>query len=353
MLRILIACLLTATTLGQAQSKSNQKQPSAATPQSTPAPGAPSLKRPDEMLNVVAPTQPVMTVRGLCPADTNPASTAAVPTTHDCVTTVTKEQFDQLINSFNSGNQQVTPAMRRQFGQSYLEIMIMAEAAKQAGVENSPAFQEVMRVIRLKTLGDFYRTQLAQQFRNPSPEEIEAYYKENELKYEGAKLTRIYVPKTDPNPQATAEQKDAYQKKAAQVADDVQARAAKGEPMDKLQKEAYTALGISAVPPTTDLSMARHGIFPPKLDQEIFSHKAGEIFRSDDGNGYMVYRVESRQPLPLETVKEEIARELSNRKMQEKMKELNSGVQTEFNESYFGPPAPATPASRPVPNPSR
>ena len=353
MLRILIACLLTATTLGQAQSKSTQKQPSAATPQSSPAPGAPSLKRPDEMLNVVAPTQPVMTVRGLCPADTNPASTAAVPTTHDCVTTVTKEQFDQLINSFNSGNQQVTPAMRRQFGQSYLEIMIMAEAAKQAGVESSPAFQEVMRVIRLKTLGDFYRTQLAMQFRNPSPEEIEAYYKENELKYEGAKLTRIYVPKTDPNAQATAEQKDAYQKKAAQVADDVQARAAKGEPMDKLQKEAYTTLGISAVPPTTDLSMARHGIFPPKLDQEIFSHKAGEIFRSDDGNGYMVYRVESRQALPLETVKEEIARELSGRKMQEKMKELNSGVQTEFNESYFGPPAPPAPASRPVPNPSR
>jgi parvulin-like peptidyl-prolyl cis-trans isomerase-like protein len=353
MLRIFIACFLAAATLGQAQPKGAQKQPATATPPSSPAPGAPSLKRPDEMLNVVAPTQPVLTVRGLCPADTNAATTAAVPATHDCVVQVTKEQFDKLLNAFNSANQPVTPAMRRQFAQAYVEIMTVAEAAKQAGVENSPAFQEVMRVIRMKTLADFYRSQLAQQFHNPPPEEIEAYYKENAAKYDSAKLTRIYVPKIDPDAQATAEQKDAYQKKAPQVADDLQARAAKGEPMDKLQKEGYTALGISAAPPTTDLSQARHGVFPPRLDQEIFSHKAGETFRSDDGNGYMIYRVESRQALPLESVKEEIVREVSRRKMEEKMKELTSGVQSDFNESYFGPPAPATPVSRPVPNPAR
>jgi len=352
MLRILLACFLTATTLGQAQSKTAPKPP-AATPQSTPAPGPPSLARPDEKLNDPAPTQPVITVRGLCPAETNAASTAAVPTTHDCVVQVTREQFDKLLNAFNAANQPVTPTMRRQFGQAYVEILTMAEAAKHAGVENSPAFQEVMRVIQMKTLGDFYRTQLAQQFHNASPEEVEAYYKQNESKYDSAKLTRIYLPKADPDPKASAEQKEAYQKKAPQVADDLQARAAKGEPMDKLQKDAYTALGISSAPPTTDLSAARHGMFPPKLDQEIFSHKGGEVFRADDGNGYMVYRVESRQPLPLESVKEEIVRELSGRKMEDKMKELSSGIKTDFNESYFGPAAPATPVSRPVPNPSR
>jgi len=353
MLRTLIACLLTATTLGQAQSKNTAKQPSAST-QSSPVPAnAPSLKKPDEMLATVAPTQPVMTVRGLCPADTNPATTAAVPTTHDCVTQVTKEQFEKLVNAFNSANQQVTPAIRRQLGQSYVEIMTWAEAAKQAGADNSPAFQEVMRVIQMKTLGDFYRTQLAQQFSKPSPEEIESYYKENAPKFDSAKLARVYLPKSDPTSQATAEQKDAYQKKAVQVADDIQARAAKGEPMDKLQKEAYTTLGIGAAPPSTDLSQARHGIFPPKLDQEIFSHQVGEAFRSDDGNGFVIYRVENRQALSLEAVKQEIVRDLSRRKMEDKVKELTSPVHTDFNESYFGPPAPANTQVRPVPNPSR
>lgn len=351
MLRILTACLLTATMLGQAQPKNNQKQPSAT--QSSPAPGAPSLKRPDEMLAPVAPTDAVITVRGLCPADTNAATNAAVPTTHDCVIKVTKEQFDNLLKAFNPSNQAVPPAQRRQVAQAYVELLTFSEAAKAAGVENTPAFTEVMRVLRLKTLTDIYRNQLTEQYRNSSPQEIEAYYQENASKYDSAKVTRVYIPKNIPDPKATTEQKDAYQKKVQQVTEDIQARAGKGEPMDTLQKEAYTSLAIGAAPPTTDLSLARRGMFPPKLEQEIFAHKAGEVFRSDDGNGYMVYRVESRQPVPIESVKEEIAREVGRRKLEEKLKELTTPVHADYNEGYFGPPAPANAPQRPVPAPAR
>jgi len=350
MSRTLIACLLAVTTFGQAQTKNNQKQPSAAP--GNPAPGAPSLKRPEEMLAPVAPTDAVITVHGLCPADTNPATNAAVPTTHDCVIKVTKDQFDNLLKAFNPSNQAVPQAQRRQVAQAYVELLTFSEAAKAAGAENTPAYAEVMRVLRLKTLSDIYRNQLAEQYREPSPQEVEAYYKENESKYDSAKVTRVYIPKNSPDPQATAEQKGAYQRKAQQVAEDTQARAAKGEPMEKLEKDAYVALGISAAPPTTDLSLVRHNMFPPKLDQEIFSHKAGEVFRSDDGNGYMLYRVESRQAVPLESVKAEIAREIARRKLEEKFKELTAPVQADYNEGYFGPPAPAN-APRPAPTPSR
>jgi parvulin-like peptidyl-prolyl cis-trans isomerase-like protein len=357
MVRIVLALLVASAALGQAQTKNSQKQPSAAQPAAKPSSTAPSnaptLKKPEEMLAPVSPSDPVLTVHGLCPADTGASSNAAVPTTNDCVIKVTKEQFDKLINAFNGTNQPVTPAMRRQFGQAYVDILTFSEAAKAAGLENSPTFTEVLRVIRLKTLGDFYRTQLLEQSRNPSQQEIEAYYKENESKYEGAKLSRIYLPKNIPDPQATAEKKEAYQKKAAELVEEIQARAAKGEPIDKLQKEAYTTLGIGAAPPSTDLSTARHGVFPPKLDQEIFSHKAGEVFRADDANGYMIYRVESRQTIPLESVKEEIVREIGRRKMEEKIKELTAPVHTDYNEGYFGPPTPPIPAQRPTPNSSR
>ncbi len=357
MVRIVLTFLVAATTLGQAQTRNSQKQPSAAQPaatQSNPAPAnAPTLKKPEEMLAPVSPNEPVLTVHGLCPGDTSATSNAAVPTTNDCMIKVTREQFDKLISAFNGTNQPLTPAMRRQFGQAYVEILTFSEAAKAAGLENSPTFAEVIRVIRLKTLGDLYRTQLLEQSRNPSQQEIEAYYKENESKYEGAKLSRIYLPRNIPDPQATTAQKEAYQKKVTEVIEDIQARAGKGEPVDKLQKEAYTALGIGAAPPSTDLSTARHGVFPPKLEQEIFSHKAGEVFRADDANGFMIYRVESRQAIPLESVKEEIGREIGRRKMEEKIKELTAPVHTDYNESYFGPPAPPAAAQRPVPNPSR
>jgi hypothetical protein len=201
----------------------------------------------------------------------------------------------------------------------------------------------------MKTLGDLYRNQLAEQYRNPSQQEIEDYYKANQEKFEGAKLSRIFIPTNNPDPQATAAQKEAYQKKVAQVVDDIQARAAKGEDMSKLQKEAYTTLAIAATPPTTDLSVARHGTFPPKIEQEIFSHKAGEVFRSDEGTGHMIYKVESKQTSPLESVKAEITQQLFRQKMESKTKELNSAVHTEYNEKYFGPPAAPLQLKPPAP----
>jgi hypothetical protein len=355
MIRRLIICLfITSTALAQTpsapkkQGSTTSKAPSLSptpTPQATP----PSLLKRDETPAELPPDAPVISIKGLCLAETSPAITNKVPSNNDCAMTVTKQQFDNLVKAFNTNNQNVTPAQRRNLGQSYVELLIFSEAAKAAGVENTPAFIEVMRVLRMKTLGDLYRNQLAEQYRNPSQQDIEDYYKANQEKFEGAKLSRIFIPTNDPDPQATAEKKAEYQKKVPQVADDIQARAAKGEDMSKLQKDAYTALAIAATPPTTDLGLSRHGTFPPKIEQEIFSHKAGEVFRSDDGTGHMIYRVDSRQTSPLETVKAEIIQQIFRQKMEAKTKELNSPVHAEYDEKYFGPPAAPMQLKPPVP----
>jgi PPIC-type PPIASE domain len=352
--RIFIIFFAATMALGQGPQKqpATPSQPAAAQSQPTPA-GPPSLLKRDEAAASVAPTAPVLTVHGVCTAQTGGATKPVIPSAQDCVTTITKEQFDNLVNAFNQANQPVTPGIRRQMGQSYVDLLIFSAAAREAGVENSPTFIEVMRVLRLKTMSDLYRNQLVEQFRHPSPQEIDAYYQSNASKYEGVKLARIFIPKNDPNPQAKPDQKEAYQKKAEQVATDIRTRAAKGEPMDKLEKDAYAALGIASPPPSTDLSVVRHGVFPAKLDQEIFSHKAREAFGSDDGNGFMIYRVESRQPIPLDSVKDEIVRELARTKFDEKVKELTSPVHSDFNEDYFGKPVAAEPEARPIPKPSR
>jgi hypothetical protein len=354
MIRRLIICVFIAST-ALAQPGAAKKQGSTATkapaasPTPTPQATPPSLLNRDEKPAELPPNTPVISIKGLCPAENGAAVTNKVPSTSDCSMTVTKQQFDNLVNAFNTNNQNVTQAQRRNLGQSYVELLIFSEAAKAAGVENSPAFVEVMRVLRMKTLGDLYRNQLAEQYRNPSEQEIEDYYKANQEKFEGAKLSRIFIPTSNPDPQATAEKKADYQKKVQQVSDDIQARAAKGEDMSKLQKDAYTALAIAATPPTTELGLTRHGAFPPKVEQEIFSHKAGEVFRSDEGTGHLIYRVESKQTSPLESVKAEITQQLFRQKMEAKTKELNSSVHTEYDEKYFGPPAAPAVSKPPVP----
>ena len=357
MIRRLIICIfLTSIALAQTPKKQKPASTPTAAPTATPTPQAtpPSLLKRDEKPAELPPDAPVITVQGLCPAETSPAISNTVPSTKDCAITVTRQQFDNLVKAFNTNNQNVTPAQRRNLGQSYVELLIFSEAAKAAGIENTPGYIEVMRVLRLKTLGDLYRNQLAEQYRTPPQQEIEDYYKANQDKFEGAKLTRIFIPTNNPDPQATATQKQDYQKKVQQVADDIQARAAKGEEMSKLQKDAYTSLAIAATPPTTELGLARHGAFPPKIDQEIFSHKAGEVFRSDDGTGHMIYRVDSRQSSPLESVKAEIVQQIFRQKMEAKTKELNAPVHAEYDEKYFGPPVAPTPQAPPKPpNPAR
>lgn len=355
MIRRLIICVFIASTALAQTPGATKKQGSTATkaptlnPTPTPQATPPSLLKHDETVPDLPPETPVISIKGLCPAENGVAVTNKVPATSDCGMTVTKQQFDNLVKAFNTNNQNVTTAQRRSLGQSYVELLVFSEAAKAAGVENTPAFIEVMRVLRMKTLGDLYRNQLAEQYHNPSQQEIEDYYKANPEKFEGAKLSRIFIPTNNPDPQATAAQKEGYQKKVGQVADDIQARAAKGEDMTKLQKEAYTTLAIAATPPTTELSVARHGTFPPKIDQEIFSHKAGEVFRSDESTGHMIYKVENRETSPLESVKAEITQQLFRQKMEAKTKELNSAVHTEYDERYFGPPAAPMQLKPPTP----
>ena len=353
MTRSLIICILLAVTAAAQKPQNPPAKQAPAAPAATPSPspaghpGPPSLLKRDEKPAEVPPNQPVISIRGLCPAQPDIATNTKVPSTAECTISITKEQFDNLVKAFNSTNQPITQAQRRSLAEKYVELLVFSEAAQSAGVENTPTYAEVMRVLRLKTLGDLYLNQLAEQYRNPPEQEIEAYYQANQQKYEAAKLSRIYLPKNDPDPKATPEQKQDFEKKIQPLSDDIQARAAKGEDMAKLQKDAYTSLGITAAPPTTDLSLARHGMFPPKLEQEIFSHKAGEVFRSDDASGYMIYRVDSHQTSPLESVKAEISQQIFRQKMEAKTKELNAPVHAEYDDKYFGPPAKAGPPMPP------
>ena len=348
-LRLLICVFAATTALAQAPPPTLKTPADQPATQATPA-APPTLQKRDEQATEVPPNQPVLTIQGLCPAVTTPAKNSAVPSTKECSTTMTKEQFSDMLKAFNSNNQPVLPAERRKLAESYVDILVFAEAGKAAGTDKTPRFEEVMRVLRLKTLADIYLSQLADQFRNPPQDEIEATYQANQKKYDSAKVSRIYIPKIDPDPQATLELKQAYQQKVAQVADSIQARAAKGEPTDKLQKEAYTTLGISGATPNTELNEARRGMFPPKLEQEIFSHNAGEVFRADDASGYLIYRIEKREAAPLDSVKEDILRDIVRKKMEEKVKELKAPVHANLDEKYFGPPAPAAaPAGQPAP----
>ena len=295
----------------------------------------------------VAPTEPVITAKGVCPNRpvTKAAPGAPKPAPAPCQTVVTKGQFEKLVNAVSPSNQNVPPAMRRNLAQAYVELLAYAQAAEKAGVDKDPKFIEVMRLVRMRTLADIYRRDMEEKYRTPPPNEIQAYYDQNVSKYEEIKLSRIFIPAKNPS----AQDKDAWEKKAAQLSTELHDRAAKGEDLEKLQKEAYTTLGLTIAPPNTTVGTRRRGMMAPQEEQELFALKPGDVSKVEqEPAGYIIYKLESRQTLPVDQVKDEIARELSRQKMDAQIKAITATVKAEFNDQYFGSPAPAVaPVNRP------
>jgi hypothetical protein len=307
---------------------------------------ASSAPKPPDGASSVAPAAAVMTVHGACETS---QPTSGGGKEDSCTTVLTREQFDTLVNSLNTGNQPLPPAMRLKLAQAYADLLAFAAAAEKAGFNNTPGFQEVMRLVRTRTLAELFQRSLAEKFRNPPPAEIEDYYNKNLAKFEEIKLRRIFIPRTNPK---AADQAD-FEKRAQQMASDLRERLAKGEDPGVLQKEVYTALALEGNPPSTDFGNRRRGTQSSEQDQELFSLPTGGASKVQPiPGGFLIYKVESHQTVALDKVKDELAREVFRRKMEEESQRIKSSVHADYNEAYFGPvsvTSQATPQSPPSP----
>ena len=329
-------------------------QTSAPTAPAAPAPQAPSSsqtpgskanlpakaapKQPTGETKEVSPEAAVITIKGLClkstpkPAASHPAS-AAKPAAKaaPCQTVVTRKQLELLIETVRPNLQ---PAQRRMLAQQYAELLVMSTAAMNAETEKEPKVQEQIRLSKLQIVANAYSRDLQQKESEVPPADIEKYYKDHADKYEEAKLLRIYVP------MVTEEGKPPDTAATKIVADKIQQRAAAGEDFDKLQKEAFA--NSKGTAPSTDLGERRRGTLPPKQEEAVFALKPGEVSPAlEEGSGFYIYKLVSKEAVPLDRVHDEIKGTLGRERSREAVERLRTSVQPTFNDAYFGPAAPA------------
>jgi hypothetical protein len=327
MIRIFLVSLLAgASAFAQtAGAPAGQPLTSAPGPQVAPPPMPQPSYNPDN----VAPDAAVVVVHGVCPNNSAPADPDA------CKLVITKQQFMTMIGGMNIASQLSTPSAMRSFAESYSQLLALASAGEKTGAESDPRFQELMRIARIRALAETYRHSLEEKYSNPSQQEIEAYYKENIDKYEALKVERIIVPTANFNrtPAARAE----YDKKIKDLAADIRERAARGEETQKLQDEAYKALNLPASP-HTDLGQKRHGGLPAAIEKDLFALKPGEVTKLEsEPSGLNIYKLRSRDTIPVEQVKGEIVRDLHKKNMEEAIKSVTGTVHSELNDQFFGP----------------
>src|SRR5262249_18271563 len=114
----------------------------------------------------IRPDEPVITVRGVCKDRSAQAEANA-----DCKTIVTREQFEKLTAAVATTGQPVPVKGRRQLAQTYVDLLAYEQAARSDAIENSREFQDLMNLIRLRTLAEIHRRNLQERLHTPSAQD--------------------------------------------------------------------------------------------------------------------------------------------------------------------------------------
>src|SRR5713101_168292 len=317
------------------------------------------------------PNTPVITLNfcpGAAPSSANAAANAPKTT---CKKVITKAEFDRVLDaaiprSRRPAGGDIPSQVKEAVAKEYVNMYIMSHEAEKRGLQNKdPLIEEMLQLSRMQVLAMALNQEL-QENTKLSDAEIEKYYNDNPSAFVEVSLRRLYIPKPAPVPNptstpanpmaanaattaaanandATPKPADADALKAA--AEKLHDRAAAGEDLDKLEKEAFDAAGTKQTPPPTQMGNRRHGILPPDQDALVFALDAGGVSKLfDNPGGWYLYKVESKRTLPLNDVKEEIQRKLQPEKLKDARDAITGNIKSDLNEKYFGGASTSGPA---------
>jgi hypothetical protein len=300
----------------------------------------------------VAPGGAVITISGLC--DNPPTDKVAAST---CKTVITRAEFEKVIGA-------VQPNMKaraqREFATRYATALVMAKKAEQMGLDKGANFEEEMKVARIQILSQEMKKAIERRASQISDADVENYYRANTPSFEEAKMERIYVPRTQDSPvppdkTLSDTDKQKQLQRAEQImrglADKLHARAIEGEDFGNLQAEAYKIAGIKTSASPSLGTIRRVSL--PRSQVWVMDLKPGEVSSVIEApDGYLIYKVKTKETLPLEKAREEVRAVLRSQRLQEETQAIEESATPALNEIFFRPPRvePQTvnkPADRP------
>jgi hypothetical protein len=296
----------------------------------------------------VSPDSAVITIEGVCdnPSDSgtpndvtkaqeNAAASktgSAASASSACKTIVTKAQFEKLVDALNP---QMTGMVRRQLAASYPRLLLFAEKARELGLQQDPSFAERMQFGSIQVLAQSLNRYFEQQANSISDTDVQKYYKENPFQFERAELMRILVPR-----QAREATKPASRGQTEgtmlELAQKVRARALAGEDFQPLQKEAFEAARIYSASP--NVSMGKIAVTRlPMTQQKVFEMQPGQVSEVIiDPNGYYIYKMVSKDLVPLSQASKEIRKSIASQRVQDSVNSLTNSLKFDLNPMYFG-----------------
>lgn len=320
LLALAFSCAIACTSFSQQPS-------STATPATAPPANSADTKTTTPPAANVPMNDPVLTLKGACPEKngTKPQG---------CVSSLTREQFEKLTSAIQPPDRgPAPPEVRRKFATQYAKLLVMADAAREMGLENDPRVQEIFTVVRNQVLAEALNQHLMEEYAHPTDQQIQDYYNKNEKKYHEVTLQRIIIPMSQNNPdrpKVTPEEQKAYAEK-------IRERWVAGEDAAKLEKESMDHMGLTSTSPDVNVGARRPGSLPEAHDA-VFELKSGTVSQVfSDPSAFYIYKVVSDRQVPLSEVKTQISTTLQRQMFNDKIQEIQASATPVLNDAYFGP----------------
>lgn len=325
--------------------------PTKAAPAAAQAPTSPAANVPENA--------PVITIDGLCAASAKsaeaipsekPAGEAAQPTSAAektggpskptpmtdgaCKTTITRAQFEALVDGLNP---QMPEQMKHRLAEFYPRALIAKNRVEQLGLDKQPNTKQLLDFLELQAYAQVLDHQFQEQAKDVPDSEIQKYYNDHPAEFEEATIERLMIPKSVPAG------KEGAQPPTKEAAENLRARAIKGEPFESLQKS-VTSADNEQVSPPVKLENIRRTALPPDQGEQVFALKPGEISGViDTPSAFFIYKMDSKRSEPLDQAKNEIKSRIATQRYRQEQLDLLNAYKTVLNPAYFPTPQPLVP----------
>ena len=290
---------------------------------------------------------PVFRLQGDCP------KTAKAASAKSCETTVTREEFEEMVSAINP---KMTPRERREFADSYAQLLALSREAHKRGIDREPRVKALLQYARMTALASAMSKELYSRAQNPSEEEVEKYFAENKPFFTKYSFERIYIPRERQGQSGEVKEgkdlEQQIQENQSSSSDEMKAMAAAvhekavaGEAFAVLQERAFNAAGLNS---PAEVKMDFEPGQLPKSQNAAFDLPVGGISAVlPDETGFYIYKLVGKHAPELKEVHEEVVLRMQTTTVTGALKNIETFAKTKVNEDYFNKYAP------PVPDPKQ
>lgn len=275
----------------------------------------------------VAPTTPVVTLKGVC--EDRQAKTP-------CETVITREDLDKYIET--SAPDASKTARGRQAVQ-YARTLAFSALAEQQGLAKDPAIAKELdtqvKLARTRVLANAFLAKMQAQAPGVTSSDVQKYYDDHRDQYEQVQVRRLAVPFVVPTESGRPLDPKAMQSEM----EELRKRVVAGEDPNQALQDAFNHLHIQATPPPANVSTLRRVVVQGE-EVKLFDLKPGEVSEVLDMPAALaVYKVESKDIVPIQSARQEIEAALRRDHLQNEVSKSTKSISAQFNLQYLELPS--------------